>query len=85
MEQPTFKDKALRWVLVNGGNSINVDIAAHVINELGSNGDEVEVMFFSKDSAEEYKEIHCLDDYQPMPIEIKYYTKPEIQIYEEVE
>ena len=67
-----FKATATRWVVVNGGNCINVDIAPHVLNELGMNGEEIEVMFATKEMAEEYIEVACMDDYHPVEIEIKY-------------
>lgn len=72
MSQPNFKAMASRWVLVNGVNSINVDIAPHVLNEIGSNGDEVEILFPSRDAAEEYAQVWKLEDYHPTEIIISY-------------
>lgn len=74
---PNFKEDTERWVLVNGVNSINVDIAPHVINELGSNGEEVELLFISCAQAMEYKEANMLDDYMPTMVTLTYYKGDE--------
>jgi len=70
--KPDFKLSTTRWVLVNGINSINVDLAPHVLDEIGSNGDEVEILFTSREQAEEYAAVACLDDYRPAKVSLTY-------------
>lgn len=58
-----------RWALIDNDNQ---DIVSHILNEIGSNGGEVEILFYSKADAEEYAEAHCLDNVSIKEVTIRY-------------
>lgn len=49
-----------RYVILTGSN-ISKDMAVHVINEIGSNGEEVEILFTSEGAAKEYMEAYGIE------------------------
>ena len=74
-----FKETAVRWVAVNGGNCINVDIAPYFEPYNGPNKTKAisavadkELMFITKKDCLKYIKDSKLFYYMPARIEIKY-------------